>query len=66
MPNSVNFETFSEYFRNLNLGEITENVRFLIEMGYNEHECEGWLNYLMHQKVNYTNFVALLKQKVSE
>jgi hypothetical protein len=64
--NSVNFETFSEYFRNLNLQEITENVRFLIEKGYNEHECEGWLNYLMHQKVNYTNFVALLKQKISE
>lgn len=63
-PNSVNFETFTEYFRNLTLREIEENVDFLIKNGYDKEECKAWLLYLVEQKAIYLNFVSLLKQKI--
>lgn len=62
----VRFETFSEYFRTLSLRAVEENVRFLIESGYDEEECTSWLSYLHDQKTNYTNFVSLLTEKIRE
>ncbi|HNS42667.1 MAG TPA: hypothetical protein PKN22_07900 [Taishania sp.] len=64
--NNVNFATFEEYFRNLNLEKVCTNVHFLIENGYNEDECNNWLHYLHTQKENCHKFVALLKHKIRE
>lgn len=64
--NTVNFETFKEYFRILTFNKIEENIHFLVDNGYNADECYSWLKYLQTQKENYNTFVSLLIQKISE
>lgn len=63
---SVSFATFEEYFRNLSLLRIEENINFLIQSGFDGESCNAWLSYLNSQKENYRNFVALLNRKIRE
>jgi len=63
---TVDFETFSEYCRNLNLKEVEENVNFLIECNFDKEECTNWLEYLKKRLRNYTIFVDVLKKNLSE
>ena len=63
-PNSVNFETFIEYLRLLNLKTIRKQVERLEEFDYPVSECYDWLNYLVEIKKNCSKFVSLLKKNL--
>ncbi len=62
--NSVNFETFEEYLRLLNLGVIKKQVERLEQLNYSVEECYDWLSYCDYIKKNSTIFVALLKNSI--
>lgn len=63
-PKTVNFETFIEFLRILNLKTIRKQIERLESLKYYVNECYDWLNYLEEIKKNSTKFVELLKKKL--
>jgi hypothetical protein len=63
-PNSVNFETFIEFLRLLNLKTLRKQIERLESLEYSVSECYVWLNYLEEIKKNSTKFVDLLKKNL--